>query len=247
MVSDKFIRLMEIYALSYKLSIPDSLVSLTAVVHQYRSIIIAGLILGAFAVGGVSLVAVTHALMVERIVANERAATLRKVAAIIPSEHMDNDLLQDHIEVSVPDLLGSLTSRVYRIRKGDKPLAVVLDPVIPNGYMGPIKLLISILVDGTLGGVRVLAHKETPGLGDKIELTKSDWILGFTGKSLKSPPEAQWKVKRDGGAFDQFAGATVTPRSIVRAVRDTLRFIEQRGTSLYEQPAMATRQARGES
>jgi len=209
--------------------------------------IIAGLILGTFAVGGASLVAFTHALMVERIVANERAATLRKVAAIIPSEHMDNDPLQDRIEVSAPDLLGSLTSRVYRIRKGGKPLAVVLDPVIPNGYMGPIKLLISILVDGTLGGVRVLAHKETPGLGDKIELTKSDWILGFTGKSLENLPEAQWKVKRDGGAFDQFAGATVTPRSIVRAVRDTLRFIEQRGISLYEQPAMTTLQARGES
>jgi len=209
--------------------------------------IIAGLALGAFAVGGVSLVAVTHGLTFERIAANERAATLRKVAAIIPGEQMDNDPLQDRIEVSAPDLLGGTTSRVYRIRGGGKPLAVVLDPVIPNGYMGPIKLLISILADGTLGGVRVLAHKETPGLGDRIELAKSDWILGFTGKSLKNPPEAQWKVKRDGGVFDQFAGATVTPRSIVRAVRDTLRFVEQRGASLYEQPAMVTPQAMGES
>jgi len=209
--------------------------------------IIAGLILGAFAVGGVSLVAVTHALTVERIAVNERAATLRKVAAIIPSEYMDNDPLQDRIEISAPDLLGGPTSRVYRVRKGGKPLAVVLDPVIPNGYMGPIRLLISILADGTLGGVRVLAHKETPGLGDKIELAKSDWILGFTGKSLKDPPEAQWKVKRDGGVFDQLAGATVTPRSIVRAVRDTLRFVEQQGASLYEQPAMAMPQAAGES
>jgi len=208
---------------------------------------IAGFILGAFAVGGVGLVTVTHALTVERIVANERAATLRKVAAIIPSEHMDNDPLQDRIEVSAPDLLGGPTSRVYRIRKGGEPLAVVLDPVIPNGYMGSIKLLISVLVDGTLGGVRVLAHKETPGLGDKIDLAKSDWILGFTGKSLKNPPEAQWKVKRDGGVFDQFAGATVTPRSIVRAVKDTLRFVEQRGASLYDQPAMATPRATGES
>jgi len=209
--------------------------------------IIAGLILGAFAAGGVSLVAVTHALTVERIAANERAATLRKMVAIIPSEHMDNDPLQDYTEVSAPDLLGGPTSRVYRIRRGSKPLAVVLDPVIPNGYMGPIKLLISILADGTLGGVRVLAHKETPGLGDKIELAKSDWILVFTGKSLKNPPQAQWKVKRDGGVFDQFAGATVTPRSIVRAVRDTLRFVEQRGAPLYEQPAVATPQASGES
>jgi len=208
---------------------------------------IAGLILGAFAVGGVSLVAATHALTIERIAANEREATLRKVAAIIPAEHMDNDPLQDHIEVSAPDLLGGPASRVYRVRRGGEPLAVVLDPVIPNGYMGPIKLLISVLADGTLGGVRVLAHKETPGLGDKIELAKSDWILSFTGKSLKNPPAAQWKVKRDGGVFDQFAGATVTPRSIVRAVKGTLRFVEQRGASLYEQPAMASPRATGES
>jgi len=204
---------------------------------------IAGLILGAFAAGGVGLVAVTHTLTVERIAANERAATLRKVATIIPSEQMDNDPLQDRIEVSAPDLLGGPTSRVYRIRGSGKPLAVVLDPVVPNGYMGPVKLLISVLADGTLGGVRVLGHKETPGLGDKIELAKSDWILSFTGKSLRNPPEAQWKVKRDGGVFDQFAGATVTPRSIVRAVRDTLRFVEQRGAWLYDQPAMATPQA----
>jgi len=208
---------------------------------------IAGLTLGVFAVGGVGLVAVTHTLTVERIAANEQAAALRKVAAIIPTGQMDNDPLQDLIKVSVPDLLGGPSSRVYRIRKDGKPLAVVLDPVIPNGYMGPIKLLISILADGTLGGVRVLTHKETPGLGDKIDLARSDWILNFTGKSLKNPPEAQWKVKRDGGVFDQFAGATVTPRSIVRAVRDTLRFVEQRGASLYEQPATATPPAMGES
>jgi len=215
-------------------------------VKRYAGMI-AGLVLGAFAVGGVSLVAATHVLTIERIAANERAATLRKVAAIIPIEQMNNDPLQDRIEVSAPDFLGGPASRVYRVRKGDEPLAVVLDPVIPNGYMGPIKLLISVLADGTLGGVRVLAHKETPGLGDKIELAKSDWILSFTGKSLKNPPEAQWKVKRDGGVFDQFAGATVTPRSIVRAVKDTLRFVEQRGTSLYEQPAPASPRARGES
>lgn len=211
-----------------------------------RPSIIAGFILGAFAVVGVGLVAVTHALTLERIAANERAVTLRMMAAVIPTEYMDNDPLQDLIEVNAPDLLGGATSRIYRIRGGGKPLALVLDPVIPNGYMGPIKLLISILADGTLGGVRVLSHKETPGLGDKIELTKSDWVLGFTGKSLGNPPEAAWKVKRDGGVFDQFTGATVTPRSIVQAVRDTLRFVEQQGATLYDRPRSASA-ALGES
>ncbi|MCG6859689.1 MAG: electron transport complex subunit RsxG [Chromatiaceae bacterium] len=200
-------------------------------------VLLAGFILGAFAVGGVSLVAMTQALTSERIAANERAATLRNVAAIIPTERMDNDPLQDMIRVSDPDLLGSESTRVFRIRSGGEPLALVLDPVVPDGYAGPIKLLVSVLVDGSLGGVRVIAHRETPGLGDKIETAKSDWVLGFAGKSLGNPPPEQWSVKRDGGAFDQFAGATITPRAVVRAVKNTLRFVERNSETLYGKPA----------
>ncbi len=138
---------------------------------------------------------------------------LRKVAAIIPTDRMDNDPLQDLIEVSAPDLLGPETIRVYRIRGKGEPVAVVLNPVVPDGYAGPIKLLVSILADGTLGGVRVLAHRETPGLGDKIETTKSDWILSFNGKSLGDPPEEKWKVKRDGGVIRPvYRGDHHTPR-----------------------------------
>jgi len=202
-------------------------------------ILIAGFILGAFALSGVGLVAVTHELTKERIAANEREATLRTLADIVPQERMDNDPLQDLIEVSDQELLGSKTTLVYRVRSGGEPLAVVLNPVVPNGYAGPIKLLVSVLADGTLGGVRVLSHRETPGLGDQIEITKSDWVLGFDGKSLGNPPEQKWKVKRDGGVFDQFAGATITPRSIVRTVRNTLRFVRQQGTALYDLPARA--------
>jgi len=203
-------------------------------------VLIAGFILGAFAVGGVGLVAVTHQLTEERIAANEREATLRTLAAIVPHERMDNDPLQDVIEVSDPDLLGAESTRVYRIRGGGEPLAVVLNPVVPDGYAGPIKLLVSVLSDGTLGGVRVLSHRETPGLGDRIEIGKSDWVLGFDGKSLGDPPEAKWKVKRDGGAFDQFAGATITPRAVVKAVKNTLIYVRQEGAALYDRPKMAS-------
>lgn len=203
-------------------------------------ILIAGVILGTFAVSGVGLVAVTHALTSERIAANEREATLRKVAAIIPAERMDNDPLQDLIEVGDPELLGAESTRVYRIRGDGEPLAVVLESIVPDGYAGPIKLLVSVLADGSLGGVRVISHRETPGLGDRIEITKSDWVLGFDGKSLGNPLPEKWAVKRDGGVFDQFAGATVTPRAIVRAVKKTLRFVQRQGASLYEQPAMAS-------
>lgn len=202
-------------------------------------IFIAAAILGTFAVGGVGLVVITHKLTDERIAANERAAMLKIVAAIIPTERMDNDPLKDVIEVSDPDLLGTGIARVYRIRGGNEPVAVVLSPIVPDGYAGPIKLLVSVLTDGTLGGVRVLAHRETPGLGDKVEVAKSDWILGFEGKSLGNPPEEKWKVKRDGGVFDQFTGATITPRAIVNTVKNTLRFVQQKGVKLYEQPAIA--------
>ncbi len=203
-------------------------------------ILIAAGILGLFAVGGVGLVAITHELTDERIAANERAAMLRNVEAIIPTDQLDNDPLTDRIQVSDPDLLGTSATSVYRARSGDRPVALILNPVVPDGYAGPINLLVSVLADGTLGGVRVLSHHETPGLGDRIEEAKSDWIEVISGKSLGNPPEDRWLVKRDGGAFDQFTGATITPRAIVRAVKNTLQFVRQHGAALFEQPAVAT-------
>jgi electron transport complex protein RnfG len=114
-----------------------------------------------------------------------------------------------------------------------------MNPVVPDGYAGPIRLLISVKTDGTLGGVRVLDHHETPGLGDKIDERKSDWIKDqFDGKALGNPAEERWLVKRDGGDFDQFTGATITPRSIVKAVKNALKFVEREGSSLYARPSI---------
>ena len=202
------------------------------------SIFIAAGILGAFATTGIGLVAVTYDITRERIAANERAAMLDKVRAIIPAERMDNDPLTDRIEVSAPALLGAETTNVYRVRNQGQPVALVLNPLVRDGYAGPIKLLVSVLEDGTLGGMRVLTHKETPGLGDRIESAKSDWVQGFVGKSIGNPTEDKWGVKRDGGVFDQFTGATITPRAIVEAVKNTLLFVRTRGDALYEQPAL---------
>jgi electron transport complex protein RnfG len=209
-------------------------------------ILIAGGILGAFAVAGVGLVAATHALTDERIAANQREAMLVKFRAIIPSEPgstaplMDNDPLLDRIEVSDPDLLGADKTNVYRVRSQNEPVAVILNPVVPDGYAGPIRLLVSVKSDGTLGGVRVLEHHETPGLGDKIDDRKSDWIKEqFDGKGLGNPAEERWLVKRDGGDFDQFTGATITPRSIVKAVKNALKFVSQEGNALYARPSVA--------
>jgi electron transport complex protein RnfG len=212
-------------------------------------ILMAGGILGAFAIAGVGLVAATHALTDQRIAANQREAMLVKFRAIIPSQPgtteplMDNDPLLDRIEVSNPDLLGTEKTKIYRVRHEGEPIAVILNPVVPNGYAGPIQLLVSVKTDGTLGGVRVLEHHETPGLGDKIDERKSDWIKEqFEGKSLGDPPEERWSVKRDGGDFDQFTGATITPRSIVKAVKNALKFVTREGNALYARPSIAEAQ-----
>ncbi len=200
---------------------------------KLRSILLSSAMLGAFAVWGVAIVALTHGSVEGRIAANQDQAMKRQINAILPADQITNDPLADRIQVSDPDRLGAPTSWVYRARRGDQPAAVVIESMVPDGYAGPIKLLVSVLEDGTLGGVRVISHHETPGLGDKIEETKSDWILGFTGKSLANPPLEQWAVKRDGGVFDQFTGATITPRSVVKAVRDTLLYVQQQGSALY--------------
>jgi electron transport complex protein RnfG len=208
-------------------------------------IAVAGLLLGVFSVAGAGLVAVTHVATRDRIAHNERQALLDRLAVLVPTERITNDMATDQILVSDPDRLGSERTTVYRARAGDSPVAVILSPVVPDGYAGPMSLLVAVLRDGSLGGVRVVSHHETPGLGDKIEEEKSDWILGFAGKSLGNPSPAGWKVKRDGGEFDQFTGATVTPRAIVKAVKNALLYAQEKGAALYAPTGSAQARALG--
>jgi Na+-translocating ferredoxin:NAD+ oxidoreductase subunit G len=198
-----------------------------------RPILLAGFVLGAFAVSGVALVVVTHQAVDARIADNQHQAMQRKLAKILPTGYADNDPLKDRITVNARDLLGADSTRIYRVRQGAEPVAVILESVVPDGYAGPIQLLVSVLRDGTLGGVRILSHHETPGLGDKIEEAKSDWVYHFKGKSLTHPPLEKWAVKRDGGEFDQFTGATITPRSVVNSVKNTLIYVQQQGGQLF--------------
>ncbi len=108
-----------------------------------------------------------------------------------------------------------------------------MSAVAPDGYSGNIRLLVGVQADDTLSGVRVVAHRETPGLGDAIDEQRSDWVYGFDGKSLGNPPLAKWAVRKDGGHFDQLTGATITPRAIVRAVRRTLLYYRANREALY--------------
>jgi electron transport complex protein RnfG len=195
--------------------------------RHWRPALIATVILVGFAVLGASLVGLGYENTAQQIAENERLALLRQLNSIIPPGRYDNDLLQDTIIVKAPKALGSEATRVYRARNKGNALAIIFSPVIARGYNGSIKLLVGIYADGRLAGVRVISHRETPGLGDKIEIQRHPWIDSFSGKSLQQPSEQGWKVKRDGGDFDQFTGATITPRAVVAAVKQSLQYFAQ--------------------
>jgi len=211
---------------------------------NYRSSAITAVVLCLFAIAGTALVAYIHDLTRDRIAANERETLMRKLNVLIPQDHYDNRLFEDILQVRDEKLLGtSEPVTVYRARREGKPVAVVMTPVAPDGYSGSISLLVGIDYDGALSGVRVNAHHETPGLGDYIEEERSDWIYGFDGKSLENPPLERWGVKKDGGAFDQLTGATITPRAIVKAVRKTLLYYLEHRDALYAVGEQAASQA----
>jgi electron transport complex protein RnfG len=191
----------------------------------------------AVAVGLVSLV---HDLAEPRIEASRHAQRLAQLTAVIGGLHYDNDPLADTVEVRDPELLGTdrpLT--VHRVRAGGHPVAVLLNAIAPDGYSGAIRLLVAVDPSGTLLGVRVLEHHETPGLGDGIELRRGNWIRSFDGRSLGDPPPGRWGVRKDGGDFDQLTGATVTPRAVVAAVRNALVYFERHRAELLAAPAAA--------
>jgi electron transport complex protein RnfG len=161
----------------------------------------------------------------ERIERNEQAWITQRLDALVPPDRYDNDPLSDRISVVAPDLLGSsYPVIIYRARRNGVPVAAILRPVAPDGYRGPIGLLVAIAYDGTLIGVQVIEHQETPGLGDAFERRQPQWLDGFRGRSLTSPAQNRWTVRKDGGEFDQFTGATITPRAIVKQVRRTLEY-----------------------
>ena len=203
--------------------------------NVFRNMIISAILLAMFAAAGTFFVSYTFDNTIDRITENKRLALLKAFHVLIPPSAHDNDIFSDVISVQNKALLGSNKSiNVYRARKNNKSVAVIINSVAPDGYSGNIELLVAISVNDTLAGVRVVHHKETPGLGDAIEENRSDWITKFKQRSLTNPDKKGWAVKRDGGEFDQFTGATITPRAIVKAVYNTLRYYKENRDSLYE-------------
>ena len=199
-----------------------------------RQILLSGLFLWLFAVVGTSLVALTEYNTSEAIVENERQLLLRNLYALLPSDRLDNDIAADTLLLPASTRLGTDDeSIVYRARLRGEPVAAIFRSIAADGYNGRIHLLIGVYIDASLAGVRVVKHAETPGLGDAIEIRKSPWINVFAGKSLFNPSPDRWRVKRDGGDFDQFTGATITPRAVVTAVRNTLLYYQQNADMIF--------------
>lgn len=180
------------------------------------------------------LVALVAGVTRQRIERNQQSWIQQRLDALIAPESHDNDMLADRINVVAPDILGiERPVTIYRARMRDNPVAAVIYTTAPDGYQGPIDMLVAINVDGTLVGVQIVRHQETPGLGDQFENRRRDWLENFRGRSLNDPPQQRWSVRPDGGDFDAFTGATITPRAIVRATRRALEYYAARREQIF--------------
>ncbi|MBM7457018.1 electron transport complex protein RnfG [Oceanisphaera litoralis] len=196
-----------------------------------------GITLALFALGCTAFVAFTHSLTRDTIMEQEQAQLLRVLDELLPADSHDEPLFDHCVMLSSEPFLGtSAALPVFTAMKDGQPQGHAIEAIAPDGYSGEIKLVVGVKVDGTLSGVRVLNHNETPGLGDKIELKKSPWVLDFNGQSVLGEEDPRWAVRSDGGQFDAFTGATITPRAVVKAVHKVLLLVQQQPGLLTSAP-----------
>jgi len=189
--------------------------------------------LGIFAIVTAGLIAVTQQVTKDRIESNILHAQQAAFSEILPSSYYENDLYSSQISLGPDPLLGSQkTSFAYIGRVDGEFAGIIFETIAPGGYNGSMSLLVAINRAGVVTGSRVIRHQETPGLGDKIDMKKSDWMRSFENVSFMSLDKKQWKVKRDNGHFDQFTGATITPRAVVKSVKNTLEYFQQHKADL---------------
>ena len=188
------------------------------------------LLLALFALITALILASTDRVTEDRIAESERLAAQKALFEIVPLARHNNDLLVDLQPIPEQYWLALGLDNggdVHIARLDDQPVAAIVPSITTDGYSGDIAMIVGINFDGTVAGVRVVEHKETPGLGDKVELRKSDWILSFNGKSLNNPELSKWNVKKDRGDFDQFTGATITPKAVIHQIAKTLEYFEK--------------------
>lgn len=194
-----------------------------------------GLILALFALLSTSLLAGIHALTADRIARQEQDQLIRILHQLFPADSYNNDIFGSCVLVEDHQYLGrEQLIPMYVARQDGNKIAAAIEATAPDGYNGSINLIVGVLQDGTVAGVRVLSHTETPGLGDKIDLAKSDWILDFNGRTLAGEKDPNWHVRKDGGQFDAFTGATITPRAVVKAVKNVLLYAEANRAAIDE-------------
>ncbi|WP_372865234.1 electron transport complex subunit RsxG [Spongiibacter sp.] len=197
-----------------------------------------GLLLGLFAVVTTGVIAATYLSTRSLVQDNIRAAEERALLEIVPRERHNNSMLDDAMVLSDNALLGLRDKRkAYRARLDGDIIAVILPATARDGYTGDIDMIVGVNRDGSVAGVRVLSHRETPGLGDQIDYKKSQWVDDFIGRSLGKPKIEKWTVKKDGGVFDQFTGATITPRAVTAAVRRSLQYYAENRARLLDESA----------
>ncbi len=190
-------------------------------------------ILVAFALAGTVPVAGLYYSTADKIAANLQAARLRSINEVISADLYDNDILKEPISVLDENLLpGNTAATIYIARSQTEMVAAIFETIAPDGYSGSIRMLVGINVAGNLTGVRILEHRETPGLGDTIDQYHSDYLEVFPGKSLQNPVGHRWAVKKDGGDFDQLTGATITPRAVIKAIKRCLDYYDAHKSKL---------------
>ncbi len=194
-----------------------------------KTILKSGILLLVFTIVSIFFVSWTQDTTQVQIKYNEDQLLIKRLAELVSG--YDNDILQEKYTQEL--ILHGVHQKIgiYSAKRNGKIFAYLVEHTYPNGYNGDIRLLTGVTIDQTLLGVRVITHKETPGLGDKIEDRKSDWIKQFAGLSLLNPIQDNWKVERDGGVFEAFTGATITPRAIVTASYQVLELFSNQGLS----------------
>lgn len=195
-----------------------------------------GAVLALAALLSTGLVAVTHLLTKDTIAEQQRLQLLKVLNQVIPEQMHDNALAKTCTLVTNPALGVDTPMPVYIATKDGKTTALAIEAIAPDGYNGAIKILVGVDTNNTVLGVRTLYHNETPGLGDKIDLNVSDWVLSFSGKNIEGENDKRWAVYKDGGQFDQFTGATITPRAVVNAARKAAWYTMQNMESIARQP-----------
>jgi electron transport complex protein RnfG len=199
-----------------------------------------GITLAAIAAICTTLVAATYQVTAARIVANEQAWLENSLKPALGDLDYDGSITAAKLVLEPPHgLPGDDAAIIYRAYSGGAPVAALFAVTARGGYAGPIRVLVGIDAGSAITGVRILEHRETPGLGDGIDESRSDWVQQFDGRSLGDPALAGWHLEVDGGDFDQLTGASVTPRAVIKAIRETLIYFDAHREEIFDMPAGA--------